>query len=581
MSKGSPWGVPVRSACVLFVVVLGCSGHGPPPSRAPRHAASAPTARPPPVEVAPPKPVDCSYDDPYDDTSLDVALEPDEQQGSRFENHERGPCGDAELVLDESARGSTLTVKRAGKSAVLFRDVPDFVLLDGCVDLTGDGVPELVVRRSTTHDTASTEVFSLESPARSLFKVPFELELKKTRKGPFPYELVNDDWQVMTYPRLPVVFAYRDGRFQRVGGKDRDYWAARREPVKQTLSCLGSESSLRAFTNRWFSTSLYVGDWEKERAAFALDATRAVELALARPTLVSGLDLDTAIPDEPPDVWLASKDSPPEVRRALDELSKLPTPPATTEIEPVEADPNASLPAGFRFLDRPKNAGALAQRCGSYVVEQVNGAPISSHVRLRGADGRYAGVFMPALDIGSSYAEWCFDLTGDGFPELLVTESSGGAHCCQTFRVISLGPSPELLLEFFAGNAWLEGTENLDGTGAYELIARDDFLTNGASSSAYAGTYFVPVVFVLENGKYVRHTRRFKPFLKKERDELVADYRDEDASGLTSDPSGWMALSLLIGDWDQVKRKLPIEPSSRTWFDPQGTLAKIQRDIER
>jgi hypothetical protein len=42
-----------------------------------------------------------------------------------------------------------------------------------------------------------------------------------------------------------------------------------------------------------------------------------------------------------------------------------------------------------------------------------------------------------------------------------------------------------------------------------------------------------------------------------------------------------MALSLLLGDWEKVKGRLPIEPSSRAWFDPDATLARIQRSIER
>jgi hypothetical protein len=146
--------------------------------------------------------------------------------------------------------------------------------------------------------------------------------------------------------------------------------------------------------------------------------------------------------------------------------------------------------------------------------------------------------------------------------------------------VISLGATPELVLDFAAGNAWLEGPSNLDGTGPYELVGRDDFLTADASASSYAETYFVPIVFVLEKGKYVRRTRRFKRFLENERAELAAEYA-ENGAGLTMDPSGWMALSLLIGDWEKVKGRLPIEPSARAWFDPENTLVRIRRDIER
>jgi hypothetical protein len=286
----------------------------------------------------------------------------------------------------------------------------------------------------------------------------------------------------------------------------------------------------------------------------------------------------------PTNVWLASKGAPSEITKVLAELTKLPALPVTTEVEEsaTESDPNEPPPPkGFRFLGHPKGSGALVERCGKYAVEQVSDDEIQEHVRLRNAEGGYVGRIMPAVRIGRASAEWCFDLTGDGIPELLVEESSGGAHCCHTFRVFSLGATPELLLDFPAGNAWLEGPENLDQTRAYELVGRDDFLTRDASASPYAATYFVPAVFVFEKGKYVRRTRRFRALLEKERDELAAEYREENPNGTSSDPSGWMALSLLLGDWEKMKSRLPIEPSSRAWFDPEGTLRRIQRDIER
>jgi hypothetical protein len=527
--------------------------------------------------------VTCEYDDHYDaETSFFVSLEAVGPSGlslSRFHGSEEGACGDATLLLESNERGSTLTAVREGKSSTIFRDATEFALLEGCVDLTGDGVPELVLRRPGLAG-ASTEVIALEATPRTLLKVPFDLELRKTRHGPFAFELVNDDAIVYTEPQLPVVFAYRDARFERIGSKDTEYWRARRELLRRALGCYPKTSGPRAFVNLWFSASLYVGDWDDERKAFDVDPVQLLELELARPLLAKELDGLARLPPLPPNVWLASKRSPPEITRALGSLTTLLGPPEATASAAVPSDDPGSSPPGSRQLALPEQGGTLLERCGTYVVEQV-GDETPLHVRLRDPAGKVVGRIVPAVNFGQAAAEWCFDLTGDGVPELLVTESSGGAHCCGTYRVISLGPTPELLLDFAAGEGLIEGAQNLDGKGAFELVGRDDLLLDEASSSPSAGAYLVPIVFAYEKGKYVRRTRRFKKFLEQERAELEASYREEEPSGVTTDPSGWMALSVLIGDWAKVKGRLPMDPASRAWFDPDGTLARIQRDIER
>ena len=328
----------------------------------------------------------------------------------------------------------------------MFRDASEFVMLEGCVDLTGDGAVELVLRRPDGTGAGSTEVVALEATPRTLFKVPFDLELRKTRTGPFPYELVNDDGIVFTEPQLPLVFAYRSGRFERIGSNDRDYWNGRRELVKKVLECNAKMPGPmpRAFVNLWFSASLYLGDWDDAQKSFPIDPTQLLELELARPLLVRALDGDASLPPLPPNVWLASKGAPAEITKALARLATLPAPAETTDVESIAAsdDTGTPPPPGFRFLNVPKAEGTVLERCGNTVVEQVSDDELRHYVRLRADDGRYVGRIVPAERIGHAAAEWCFDLTGDGVPELLVTESSGGAHCCHTFRVLALGATP-------------------------------------------------------------------------------------------------------------------------------------------
>lgn len=65
------------------------------------------------------------------------------------------------------------------------------------------------------------------------------------------------------------------------------------------------------------------------------------------------------------------------------------------------------------------------------------------------------------------------DITGDGVPEAVFHTYSGGAHCCFSTLVYSLGPETEKLLETQASNC--DGNfRDLDGDGIQEFVTCDD-----------------------------------------------------------------------------------------------------------
>ena len=75
------------------------------------------------------------------------------------------------------------------------------------------------------------------------------------------------------------------------------------------------------------------------------------------------------------------------------------------------------------------------------------------------------GDWGPGVPLGS-------DVSGDGVPDLVAMEYSGGAHCCSTYYVYSLGPEIALsgVLETWdAGAAFV----NLDSTPALEVESND------------------------------------------------------------------------------------------------------------
>ena len=65
------------------------------------------------------------------------------------------------------------------------------------------------------------------------------------------------------------------------------------------------------------------------------------------------------------------------------------------------------------------------------------------------------------------------DLTGDGVPELVLADWSGGAHCCFTYYVFTLGEQFAVLDTIPLEHSDNARFEDLDGDGALELRTRD------------------------------------------------------------------------------------------------------------
>lgn len=66
-----------------------------------------------------------------------------------------------------------------------------------------------------------------------------------------------------------------------------------------------------------------------------------------------------------------------------------------------------------------------------------------------------AEIYDPRGDVIFSEHDWGFsigvagyDVNGDGIPDVVLEAYSGGAHCCWTFYVISLGSKPGLITKF-------------------------------------------------------------------------------------------------------------------------------------
>ena len=63
------------------------------------------------------------------------------------------------------------------------------------------------------------------------------------------------------------------------------------------------------------------------------------------------------------------------------------------------------------------------------------------------------------------------DVNGDGIPDAVLVGFSGGAYCCSTYHIVSLGENPGLIAEF--GDRATASFEDLNGNGKTEILIRD------------------------------------------------------------------------------------------------------------
>ena len=71
------------------------------------------------------------------------------------------------------------------------------------------------------------------------------------------------------------------------------------------------------------------------------------------------------------------------------------------------------------------------------------------------------------------------DVNGDGLPDLVVFAWSGGAHCCYSSGVYSVGEEDvKPVLALATGNCGPGEFEDLDGDGTREFVVCDDRFAN-------------------------------------------------------------------------------------------------------
>jgi hypothetical protein len=88
--------------------------------------------------------------------------------------------------------------------------------------------------------------------------------------------------------------------------------------------------------------------------------------------------------------------------------------------------------------------------------------------------GRFEiGTRLVEDDVANTLTKMGKDIAGDGTPDLVISEWTGGAHCCSNFYVFEIGAGFRLLAKIEAGHGDGSHFADLDGDHNLEFVAAD------------------------------------------------------------------------------------------------------------
>ena len=116
------------------------------------------------------------------------------------------------------------------------------------------------------------------------------------------------------------------------------------------------------------------------------------------------------------------------------------------------------------------------------------------------------------------------DINGDGWPELIFSDYSGGAHCCTSVLIVSLRPKgPAVIFDEALGSTDVT-ISDLDGDGRREITRT--VLSEYALGSFATGSYGLKVIYsAASDGAYRPNTRAFPSILTNDLNTAAANYQ--------------------------------------------------------
>lgn len=163
-------------------------------------------------------------------------------------------------------------------------------------------------------------------------------------------------------------------------------------------------------------------------------------------------------------------------------------------------------------------------------------------------------------------------LTPNGEPQIIVTEFTGGAHCCTNTGILNrpVGAAAWSLIE----GQMLDGSgywvEDVDGDGALELMSVDNQFLYAFDS--YAASFAPLKIARLEEGKIVDVTDRPEMKTRLAQDLAGVEFSAKSRPDLWKSNGflvGWVAAKIRLGQGDEAWAKFLTNYDHNSGFGPQ------------
>lgn len=173
---------------------------------------------------------------------------------------------------------------------------------------------------------------------------------------------------------------------------------------------------------------------------------------------------------------------------------------------------------GYRLHDE-RTAGVFTiQRWVNAATPEISAAGVCDCLTVvYEGDRRVIAVGTPGTMAAYTFTSLSgTDINGDGLPDLVVSAWSGGAHCCYSTGVYSVGEDVRVALLVETGNCGPGDFEDLDGNGTREFVTCDDRWAYTYCS--YADSPFPRVIYSFDptRGAYVVDTPKFASHYREE-----------------------------------------------------------------
>ena len=113
------------------------------------------------------------------------------------------------------------------------------------------------------------------------------------------------------------------------------------------------------------------------------------------------------------------------------------------------------------------------------------------------------------------------DINGDNIPELIVSQYTGGAHCCSSTTIHSLSTELKTILDVQTGNCPGE-FEDVDHDGKLEFVTCDDAWAYEKCAFAFSPMPVAVFTYSAAAGKYAPDTPHYREHFQKDIAESIA-----------------------------------------------------------